>query len=117
MQQMKTILIGFVAGIFSGLFGIGGALIMVPGMVHFLDIQQHNASATSLAVVIPGAFVSAFVYHSFGQLDVALAALFAVGGMAGVFVGSSLMPKIKPQVLKRIFAVLLLLLAVKMGVE
>lgn len=116
MRTLKTIAIGILAGIASGLLGIGGAIIMVPCMVHFLDLPQHSASATSLAVVIPGAIISAVVYHSFGQLDLSLAAMFAAGGIAGVFVGSSLMPKIKPKVLKRIFAVLTFLIAIKMGV-
>jgi hypothetical protein len=117
MRQLKTIVIGILAGIISGLLGIGGAIIMVPCMVHFLDLPHHNASATSLAVVIPGAIISAVVYHSFGQLDLSLSAMFAAGGIAGVFVGTSLMPKIKPQVLKRIFAVLTFLIAIKMGVD
>lgn len=117
MRKLKTIAIGIVAGIISGLLGIGGAIIMVPCMVYFLDLPQHNASATSLAVVIPGAVISAIVYHSFGQLDLSLSAMFAVGGIAGVFIGTSLLPKVKPKVLKRIFAVLAFLIAIKMGVD
>lgn len=116
-EGFKTITIGVLAGIVSGLLGIGGAIVMVPCMVHFLKLPQHNAAATSLAVVIPGAVVSAFVYHSFGQLDLPLAATFAAGGIVGAFVGTSLLPKVKPLMLKRIFAVLIFLLAIKMGVD
>lgn len=114
MNTVKTMLIGFAAGIASGLLGIGGAIIMVPGMVYSLGLSQHMANATSLAVVIPGAVVSAAVYRSFGQLDTGLAALFAVGGMAGAYLGSSLLPKVQPAHLRRIFGVLTFALAVRM---
>lgn len=109
------ILIGVVTGIVGGLLGIGGAIVMVPCMVYFIGISQHSAHATSLAVVVPGAVMSALVYNSYGQLDIGLALLFAVGGMAGAFIGSALMPKVKPAVLKRIFAAVALLMAIRMG--
>lgn len=115
MNRIKVILIGLVAGVVSGLIGIGGAIVLVPGMTYIVGLSQHMASATSLAVIIPGALVSTTVYHSFGQLDISLAALFAIGGIAGSFVGSSLMPHIRAVVLKRIWAVVALLMAIKMG--
>jgi uncharacterized membrane protein YfcA len=114
MKLIKTTLIGFGAGIASGLLGIGGAIIMVPGMVYTLGLSQHMANATSLAVVIPSAFMSAAVYQSFGQLDTGLAALFAIGGMAGAYLGSALLPKVQPEHLRRIFGVLTFALAVRM---
>lgn len=115
MDKAKAILIGTAGGAVGGLLGIGGAIIMVPGMVYLLGVSQHSAHATSLAVVIPGAVMSAFVYNSFGQLDISLAIMFAVGGMAGAYIGSALLPKVRPAVLKRIFAVLALALSVRMG--
>jgi uncharacterized membrane protein YfcA len=115
MKRVQIILIGLAAGIVSGLIGIGGAIILVPGMIYFVGLTQYMASATSLAVIIPGAVVSTAVYHSFGQLDISLTLLFALGGIAGSFVGSSLMPHIKAVVLKRIWAVVALLMAIKMG--
>jgi len=117
MALFKTLALGFAAGVVGGLIGIGGAIIMVPGMVYGLGLSQHMANATSLAVIIPGAVISSAVYFSFGQLDITLAALFAAGGMAGSFIGSSLMPKIKPQILRRIYAVLALAIAIRMGVS
>lgn len=117
MNIFKAVLIGIVTGVASGLLGIGGAIIMVPCMVYFLGIPQHNAHATSLAVIIPGAVFGSLVYGSYGQLDLKLAALFALGGMVGAYIGSSLMTKVKPVVLRRIFAVFALLLALRMGVQ
>jgi len=115
LEVGKAVLIGVFAGAVGGLLGIGGAIVMVPCMVYFLNFSQHSAHATSLAVVVPGAVVGALVYNSFGQLDIGLAALFAAGGMMGAFVGSSLLPKVKPKVLKRLFAVLALFLSIRMG--
>lgn len=115
MDRLKAVFIGVVTGIASGLLGIGGAIVMVPCMVYFLGIGQHSAHATSLAVVVPGAVMSALVYNSFGQLDITLALLFAAGGMGGAYIGSALMPKVRPAVLKRIFAAVALLMAIRMG--
>lgn len=117
MEKFKAILIGALAGVTGGLLGIGGAIVMVPCMVNFLGFSQHSAHATSLAVVIPGALISALVYKSFGQLDMTLALLFAGGGMAGAYIGSTIMPKVKPSMLKRIFAVLALALSIRMGIS
>jgi len=117
MEKVKALLIGFAGGVVGGLLGIGGAIILVPLMVSFLGVSQHMAHATSLAVIIPGAVVSALVYKGFGQLDFELAGLFAVGGIFGAFIGASLMPYVKPHILKMIFAVLALSIAIRMGVS
>jgi uncharacterized protein len=115
LEVGKALLIGCFAGAVGGLLGIGGAIVMVPCMICFLNFSPHSAHATSLAVVVPGAVMGALVYNSFGQLDIGLAALFAAGGMLGSYVGSSLLPKVKPKVLKRLFAVLALFLSIRMG--
>ncbi|MBP2667104.1 MAG: Sulfite exporter TauE/SafE, partial [Firmicutes bacterium] len=57
MEKIKALLIGFTGGIVGGLLGIGGAIILVPLMVHYLGVSQHMAHATSLAVIIPGAAI------------------------------------------------------------
>lgn len=117
MKNVSIIGIGFIAGMISGLIGVGGAIVMVPGMTYFLGLSQHMASATSLAVIIPGAFISSLVYCSFGQLDLLWAMIFAIGGIIGSLIGSSLMPYIRPLVLKRIWSIVALLMAIKMGVD
>jgi uncharacterized membrane protein YfcA len=117
MKIFSILGIGFIAGIASGLIGIGGAIIMVPGMIYVLGLSQHMASATSLVVIIPGAIISSLVFHSFGQLDVTLTALFAAGGIVGCWAGSLLMPRVQPIILKRIWAVVALGMAIKMGVD
>lgn len=115
MDKAKAILIGALGGAVGGLLGIGGAIILVPCMIYFLGVSQHSAHATSLAIVIPGAVMSAYVYNHFGQLDIGLAVLFAAGGMTGAYIGALLMPRVRPAVLKRIFAVVALAMAIRMG--
>lgn len=116
MKKHVALMTGFAGGVVGGLLGIGGAIVLVPLMVNFLGVKQHMAHATSLAVIIPGALVSALVYKGFGQLDLELAGLFAIGGIVGAYIGASLMPYVKPYVLKRIFAVVTLVIAIRMGV-
>lgn len=115
-NNFKALLVGGAGGICAGLIGIGGGIVMVPCMVNFLGFSQYAAHATSLAAIAPLAVLSAIVYNSYGNLDLFLAMLFALGGMIGAYLGSSLMPYINPNILKRILAILCILTAIKMGV-
>ena len=109
------ICIGFAAGAFSGMFGIGGGLIMVPAMVFFLSMSQHAAQGTSLGVlVIPVAAVAAFNYYKQGQLDVKYALIIALTFVAGGYFGSKFSLGLSELMLKRIFGVLMLVMAVRL---
>ncbi len=109
------ICIGFAAGAFSGMFGIGGGLIMVPAMVFFLGMSQHAAQGTSLGVlVIPVAAVAAFNYYKQGQLDVKYALIIALTFIAGGYFGSKLSLGLNELILKRIFGVLMLVMALRL---
>ncbi len=116
VNKIIAIFVGISGGVAAGLIGIGGGIIMVPCMVSFLGLSQHIAHATSLAAIAPLAIISAAIYNNYGNLDISLAVLFAIGGMAGAYIGSSLMPYINPNMLKRLLAVVCILTAVKMGV-
>lgn len=115
-NAIKTILIGGVGGACAGLIGIGGGIIMIPGMVLLLDLNQHTAHATSLAAIAPLAVISSVIYSNYGNLNFSLAILFAIGGILGAYIGSSMMPYVKPTILKRILAIACILTAIKMGV-
>jgi uncharacterized membrane protein YfcA len=109
------ILIGLFAGIFSGLFGIGGGLIMVPAMVFFLAMGQHEAQGTSLGVlVIPVAAVAAFNYYKAGALNIKFAVIIALSFVVGGFLGSKISLGVSELMLKRVFGVLMLLMAIKL---
>ncbi|GAB4382514.1 MAG: sulfite exporter TauE/SafE family protein [Salibacteraceae bacterium] len=114
-ELVLLILIGFAAGAFSGLFGIGGGLIMVPALVLFLGMSQHAAQGTSLGVlVIPVAFVAAYNYYRQGQLNVYYALVIAISFVIGGYFGSKLSLGINEVLLKRLFGVLMMILALRL---
>ncbi len=109
------VLIGLIAGAFSGMFGIGGGLVMVPAMVFFLAMSQHSAQGTSLGVlVIPVAAIAAYNYYKAGELNVKFALIIAVSFVVGGYFGSKFSLGINEVLLKRIFGVLMLAMAVKL---
>lgn len=107
--------IGLVAGGMSGLVGIGGGIIMVPAMVLLLGMSQHQAQGTSLAVMIPPiGLLAAMQYYKEGHIDLRFAAVIALGFLVGGFVGGKFAVDLPEAVLRKIFAVVLLTIAVKM---
>jgi uncharacterized membrane protein YfcA len=108
------LLIGALTGLLSGLLGIGGAAILVPGMVDVLGMSQHRATGTSLFVIIPTAFVSAIIYLLNGQLDWPLVILFSVTAVVGATLGARVTGKISALNLRRMFGVFLLFVAIRL---
>lgn len=109
------ILIGLFAGMFSGMFGIGGGLIMVPALVFFMAMTQHEAQGTSLGVlVVPVAAVAAFNYYKAGALNIKFALIIAATFMIGGYFGSKVSLGIGEVMLKRIFGVLMLIMALRL---
>ena len=83
-QIFIILLIGIVAGVFSGFIGIGGGLIVVPCLVYFLGFSQHNAQGTSLAMMLPPIGVMAvYNYYQKGLVDMKVAALLCISFVAG----------------------------------
>lgn len=108
-------LIGLCAGLLSGLIGVGGGIIMVPMFVFFLGLTQHNAQGMSLAVMLPPVtFLAVYNYHKAGEVDWKLALIASVIFFIGGFVGSKMALKIDQLILKRIFGVLMIFIAIKM---
>ena len=110
--------IGFAAGILSGIFGIGGGILVVPALIYLAKFPPQQASGTSLAVlVVPvGALIGAATYYKAGQLDIKAAMIIAVGLAAGAALGSQIATNIDPTMLRKGFSVLLVVTAVKMWV-
>jgi uncharacterized membrane protein YfcA len=111
------ILIGLLAGILSGLVGVGGGIIMVPMFILFLGLNQYNAQGLSLAVMLPPVtFLAVYNYHKAGggsidwKVALIVSLLFVIGG----FIGSKIALQINQRTLKRIFGVLMLIVAIKL---
>jgi uncharacterized protein len=109
------IVIGIVTGFMAGMLGIGGAIIMIPALVYFLGISQQTAQGTSLAVMLPPiGILAAYNYYKAGQVNIKFALILAAFFLVGSFFGSKLALNIPQALLKKIFGVLLLLVAAKM---
>lgn len=109
--------IGLLGGFLSGLFGIGGGILMVPLLVLLLHIDQRHASALSLAGVLPAAIVGSITYALQGSVDVLVAALIAAGGIAGALIGTRLLRILPLGWLRWGFVALLLVVAIRMFLD
>ena len=107
--------IGILSGFMSGLLGIGGAIIMVPAMIFFLGFSQQSAQGTSLAVMLPPiSIIAAYNYYKVGEINLKYALILAVFFIVGTYFGSKIAINISQVTLRKIFGVLLLLIAAKM---
>src|SRR5256714_15553825 len=80
MTGVLVALIGLVAGVVSGLFGVGGAIVIIPGLVLVAKLPQHTANGTSLAaLLLPAGLLGAWEYYRRGQVNLPDAAIIAVG--------------------------------------
>jgi uncharacterized membrane protein YfcA len=109
------IAIGLMTGVFGGIFGVGGAIIMIPALVFFLSVDQHTAQGTSLAVMLPpiGLF-AAYNYYKAGQVNIWYAVIIAVTFMIGGYFGSMIALKLPENLMKKIFGIFLILTALKL---
>jgi hypothetical protein len=109
------IIIGFAAGMMGGMIGIGGGLIVVPALVYFLSYSQHQAQGTSLGLLIlPVAILGALNYYKKGYIDPRVVGLLALGFVAGSYLGSKYALSLPQATLKKVFAIFLLILSLKM---
>lgn len=109
-------LLGVVGGVVSGLFGVGGAIVIVPGLVLLAKLPQHTAHGTSLAaLVVPvGILLGTLEYYKRGQVNVGYAAVVAVGLMIGAYFGARLAGTMSDVMLRKAFGAFLLLISVKL---
>ena len=114
VQEIIIILIiGLMAGVLSGLVGVGGGIILVPALVYFLGYTQHQAQGTSLGVLTFPVVILAFLTYyqeckrMGAPLDFRVIAILAAGFVIGAYFGGHLAVKIDRDVLKKIFAVIL----------
>lgn len=108
-------IIGLITGALGGMMGIGGGLIMIPALIFFFGFTQHQAVATSLAVMLPpvGLF-AVYNFYKAGHVNIGYAAIIAAMFIIGSYVSSKFALKIPSDVLKKVFSVFLFLVAIKM---
>lgn len=121
MKKMGTgtiillVLIGVVAGALSGLIGIGGGIIIIPALVFMLGFSQQMAQGTTLALMIPPiGLLAAWSYYKDGFVDIRAAVLICAGFVLGSYFGAKFATSIPEDTLKKVFSVILFLVAIKM---
>lgn len=115
MVWLGYALLGGLAGMVSGLFGIGGAVIIVPALVLLFKYSQHQAQGTSLAtLLLPIGLLAAWRYYSAGQVNIKAAAVMAGCFFFGGLLGAVLAEKVSGVWLQRAFGIFLMAIAVKM---
>lgn len=109
------ILIGIAAGFLGGMVGIGGGVIIVPALVLLLGITQHNAQGISLTMMMfPVGILGVINYYKKGYVDFRYAGLIAAGFLIGSYVGSKFSLSLPQETIKKVFAVLMIILAIRM---
>ena len=115
-KKWKHLLIGIVTGFANGLFGSGGGTIVVPAMERFLDVEEHKAHASAIAIIFPLSMLSLVIY--LWKTDLAavwkIALWASAGGVTGGIVGAKLLSKVSGIWLHRIFGAFMLAAAVRM---
>lgn len=114
-RTIGAALLGIGAGFLSGLFGIGGGLLMVPGMVLFLSMTQHRAHATSMAAITVIAAAAVIPFSVDGEVRWATAGWLLGGSLLGAFVGARAISRVSEAWLARGFVILALVAAARLG--
>ena len=106
--------IGLAGGILSGMFGVGGGIILVPLLVTFAGLDQRAAAATSLLAILPSSIAGSITYLAHGEADLLAAGVIAVGAVAGSLIGTRLLRKLPLGWLRWGFIALLVIVAIRM---
>jgi uncharacterized membrane protein YfcA len=109
------LIVGISAGVLSGLVGVGGGIIIVPSLVYFLSFSQKAAQGTSLGILLlPVGILGVLQYYKAGYIDMRSVCLVSFGFLAGSYFGSKIALNLSQDTVKKIFAVLMLLISLKM---
>jgi len=114
---ISLILVGFIAGVLSGLMGVGGGTITIPALVFIMGLSQHSAQGISLAIIIPTAMIGAYGYYLRNNIDLKRAIYLSIGSIFGAYFGSNLACNVSSLYLKRIFGIFVFIIAIKVFID
>jgi uncharacterized membrane protein YfcA len=115
MNIALYLLVGLLGGVISGMLGIGGGIVMVPALAFLFGLSQHQAQGTTLALMVPPiGLLAAWTYYKAGFVDLKIAAFVCLGFFFGGLVGAKLVVGLPDPLLRKIFGVALLIIAIKM---
>lgn len=109
-----TLAVGLLTGVLSGLFGIGGGVVLVPALVLVLGIPQHAAQGISMVVIIPTALTAIWQFHKDKLVDYRMAAYLGAGAVLGALVSANFVQNIPAAELKRLFGGFVILIGLRM---
>jgi uncharacterized protein len=110
--------IGITAGILSGLFGIGGGILIIPALIFFARFHTKLAIGTSLgAMLLPVGLLGAYAYYQTGNVNIKASLLIGLGLFLGAYGGARLAQMLAGATLQRMFAVLLVVMAVRLWIQ
>lgn len=112
--MLKKSLIGFFAGLVSGLFATGGGLILVPAFVYLLKESEASSRATSIFCILPLVIISGISYYTNNYINWEVGFKCAIGGIIGGILGAKLLKRIPDYVLKISFTIFLIYVSFKM---
>ena len=113
-RSLTLAAIGTLAGLFSGLFGVGGGVVIVPLLVLWLGVDERLATGTSLAAIVVIAAVATAVHGAYGNVHLREGVLVGVPAVAGVLIGTELQQRISTKAISLVFAALLAVVAVNL---
>ncbi|WP_214658848.1 sulfite exporter TauE/SafE family protein [Candidatus Formimonas warabiya] len=113
MHIVLVISLGLLAGILSSLLGVGGGIILVPGMMYLLKIPIKTAIGTSLAIILPTAIIGVYRHGLNGNVNWKVTLLISLGTVTGAYLGVWLNEVLSVETLRKIFVVLLIVMAIK----
>jgi uncharacterized protein len=114
-MEILAAVLGFAGGVLAGLFGVGGGILFVPTLVLVLGLTQVHAEATSLLAILPTVIVGTWRQRRHGNVDLRAGLLVGIGSIAGVEGGVQIAKALPEDTLRRMFAVLMFLVAASLA--
>jgi len=115
VQVLILVAIGILSGMLSGVFGVGGGIIIVPALVYFLNLTQREAQGTSLAILLlPVGIFAVYNYHKAGLINYYYALIIVATFVIGAYFGSKLAIITPDKILKKVFGGIMIVAALKM---
>ncbi len=107
--------IGVLAGMISGFIGVGGGIVIVPALVYFMGLTQHQAQGTSLLLMLPPIGILAVMnYHKAGNINWWYGGIIALAFIIGGYFGSKISLKLHPGIVKLVFGIIMIYISIKM---
>lgn len=113
MNIVLYLILGFIAGTLSGMFGIGGGTILIPGLVFLAGLTQYEAQGTTLAIMLlPIGLLAVIRYYQAGHVNFSIAAFVCLGFLIGGLIGANIAVGTPVLILRRAFGVFLMFVAI-----